>query len=44
MRLDTVVTMEAANQLYLSLGFRAIEAYYQNPLDQAIYYELELNC
>jgi GNAT superfamily N-acetyltransferase len=44
MRLDTVASMKAANQLYLSLGFRAIGAYYQNPLDQAIYYELELSC
>ena len=42
MRLDTVASMEAANRLYASLGFYQIDAYCHNPLEQAMYYELEL--
>lgn len=42
MRLDTVVSMEAANRLYASLGFYQIDAYCHNPLDHAMYYELKL--
>lgn len=42
MRLDTVASMAAANALYGSLGFRAIPAYRHNPLDGALFYELQL--
>ncbi|HEY3304145.1 MAG TPA: GNAT family N-acetyltransferase [Candidatus Binatia bacterium] len=42
MRLDTVSSMEAANNLYVSLGFRPIPAYRYNPLKGAQYYELFL--
>ncbi|MHC4441126.1 MAG: GNAT family N-acetyltransferase [Planctomycetota bacterium] len=42
MRLDTTTDMEAANGLYLSLGFRQIEAYCYNPLENALFMELEL--
>jgi GNAT superfamily N-acetyltransferase len=42
MRLDTVDSMRAAERLYLSLGFRAIEPYCVNPLPGARFYELAL--
>ena len=42
MRLDTVESMHAAKGLYLSLGFKTIEAYCYNPLDNPSYMELEL--
>ena len=42
MRLDTVESMHAAKGLYLSLGFKTIEAYCYNPLDHPSYMELEL--
>jgi len=42
MRLDTVAAMEEANRLYVSLGFRRIEAYCYNPIEKAVYYELKI--
>ena len=42
MRLDTLASMEAANRLYSSLGFRPITPYRYNPLAGAQFYELSL--
>jgi ribosomal protein S18 acetylase RimI-like enzyme len=42
MRLDTVASMQAANRLYSSLGFRPIAPYRYNPLEGAQFYELSL--
>jgi ribosomal protein S18 acetylase RimI-like enzyme len=42
MRLDTLASMESANQLYSSLGFRPMPAYRYNPLEGAQFYELPL--
>ena len=44
MRLDTIPsTMEHAVNLYRSLGFKVISPYYENPLSQTVYMELDLN-
>jgi ribosomal protein S18 acetylase RimI-like enzyme len=42
MRLDTLSTMDAARSLYLSLGFREIERYNDNPIEGVLFFELEL--
>ncbi len=42
MRLDTLARMKEAVTLYESFGFRRIEAYRHNPLEDVVYMELEL--
>ena len=42
MRLDTVPSMEAANALYVSVGFKKTSAYRYNPIEGAVYMELKL--
>ncbi len=42
MRLDTLPTMDAARSLYVSLGFRPIERYNDNPIDGVLFFELAL--
>ena len=42
MRLDTLPRMDAARALYLSLGFRPIERYNDNPIDGVLFFELTL--
>lgn len=42
MRLDTLSSMEIANHLYKLLGFMEISPYRNNPIDGAIYMELDL--
>lgn len=42
MRLDTLSRLKEAMNLYLSLGFKEIPPYYQNPLPDVVFLELEL--
>jgi GNAT superfamily N-acetyltransferase len=42
MRLDTVPSMEAARNLYVSFGFRPIEPYRYNPIPGTAFMELTL--
>jgi putative acetyltransferase len=42
MRLDTLPTMNAARSLYVSLGFRQIERYNDNPIEGVLFFELLL--
>ena len=42
MRLDTLPTMDAARSLYLSVGFRPIERYNDNPIEGVLFFELRL--
>lgn len=42
MRLDTVPSMQAAQKLYKSMGFYEIEPYRKNPVQGAVFMELEL--
>jgi ribosomal protein S18 acetylase RimI-like enzyme len=43
MRLDSLPTMEAALQLYRRLGFREIAPYTTNPVEGAVFLELQLD-
>ncbi|HYF81946.1 MAG TPA: GNAT family N-acetyltransferase [Clostridia bacterium] len=42
-RLDTLATMNEAQNLYLSFGFYDIEPYVYNPIEGAIFMELKLS-
>ena len=42
MRLDTLERLKEAMELYVSLGFRRIQPYYENPLPGVVYWELPL--
>lgn len=43
MRLDTLVRLTEAMALYRSLGFRECAPYYDNPLGNVVYWELDLH-
>lgn len=43
MRLDTLSSLKKALSLYKSLGFYKIDSYIYNPMNNAVYMELELN-
>ena len=40
--LDTTTSMESAISIYKSLGFYEISAYYNNPLPDVMFFELNL--
>ncbi|KIZ01224.1 hypothetical protein MNEG_6739 [Monoraphidium neglectum] len=40
--LDTLQRLEAANKIYESSGFRRREPYYHNPLQNVVFWELDL--
>jgi ribosomal protein S18 acetylase RimI-like enzyme len=42
LRLDTLPTMDAARELYISLGFQPIERYNDNPVESVLFFELQL--
>jgi ribosomal protein S18 acetylase RimI-like enzyme len=42
LRLDTLPRMNAARALYLSLGFRPIDRYNDNPIEGVFFFELRL--
>ena len=42
MRLDTISSMSEAIELYESVGFHEIEAYRPNPIEGAVFFELDL--
>ncbi|MEO1013613.1 MAG: GNAT family N-acetyltransferase [Pseudomonadota bacterium] len=42
MRLDTLARLKPALRLYHGLGFRPIDAYYENPESDVIYMQLDL--
>ena len=42
MRLDTLAHMHVPRSLYRSLGFVEVPPYYNNPLESAVYFELDL--
>jgi ribosomal protein S18 acetylase RimI-like enzyme len=42
MRLDTLPRMDSARALYLSLGFREIDRYNENPIEGVLFLELTL--
>jgi shikimate dehydrogenase len=42
MRLDTLRRLTEANALYASLGFHECPAYYENPLQDVVFWELDL--
>jgi len=42
MKLDTLERLHASYHLYQSVGFEETEAYYDNPLDDVVYFQLKL--